>query len=1053
MTQEFHLSVTPVRENEYLVRTEDVAPGVPLAEEQVLWSVEDWLSEARLLMDDPLLGLLSNQNLSSGLSSLSLPSSTEALSINLAMLGQRLYGAVFQGTIRDSWMTAQGIAQHRRERLRFRLGLKGTRLHRLPWEVLYAGDRPLATGTDVVFSRYHSSFAIVKSHLSYPKPFPSESPHTLKILMVLAVPADQDALALKQEAEQLKQELQASSSGTNQLPGIELTILEQPGREQLTQALEHNHYQVLHYAGHSNLSAAGGNLYLVNRRTGLSETLSGDDLAGLLVNNGIRMAVFNSCRGGYSATAESSSEAEGNLAEALVKRGIPAVLAMAERIPDEVALNLSRLFYRNLKQGYPVDLSLSRSRQGLISSYGSDQLYWALPILYLHPKFDGYLQSIPASAVHHGMSLDAPSSGLYDGNEDQGIKSAEIPQLRPNELSAPPRSQPRSHPLDSFSSGSNSSTVPSSQPEVEMDEEYLLDFDELEFEDLEFAAEEDDVIKLVNALEEAKELEQAKDLDPANQFMYEVSHSPTVIEPDEPWLPAVPGEDLLSDGEADTRLEDYWTMPDSPSPDSPSPDSPSPDSPSMPPSDEAGGYSNRASAPFSGSLGDRTATATIAQPVDVKIYAELETVLAEMGTLTEAIAAGNRAVQANPTSAEAYTQLGWALYQQGYLTEAIAVYQQALHLNSTLPLIYNRLGLALYQQGNLSEAVQAYTQAVQLDPDYTDASNNLKALLYRPTVSNSSLSRSALPAPLPKAPPIAAPTSPPLKNQINTQTEAPPATETKPRRSLFWLGSGIFALSALLSGWAFHAQILDAIPLIPLPKGISPATPTSSGKPDLSQTSSAALVTLATDQISQGNLDLAQPAIELLLDRRSRKEAEAVLKTVSRKDAANPAINFLKGRLAWELWLADDRAYSVQKAREFWDAGLKAQPNPRYQNALGFAYYAEGKFALAEQAWLQALILSGEKPLPGDRSNPSPTVNPTPNPETLQSYAGLALASLKLADKQPLEKQAAGRSVALKLRQKVITADPVNFTPAALGLNWMWSEKTIQDWERLLAIK
>ena len=998
MTQEFHLSVTPIRENEYLVRTEDVAPGVPLAEEQVIWSVEDWLTEASLLMDDPLLGLLRHRNISGGFSPASLRSPTDGISINLATFGQRLYSAVFQGTIRDSWMTAQGIAQHRRERLRFRLGLKGTRLHRLPWEVLYAGDRPLATGTDVVFSRYHSSFSIGKSHLSDPKNFANQSPHTLKILMVLAVPADQDALALRQEAEQLKQELQAVSSGNSQ-PSIELTILEQPGREQLTQALEHNHYQVLHYAGHSDLSDTGGNIYLVNRRSGLTEVLSGDDLAGLLVNNGIRMAVFNSCRGGYSATAASSSEAEGNLAEALVKRGIPAVLVMAERIPDEVALNLSRLFYRNLKQGYPVDLSLSRSRQGLISSYGSDQLYWALPILYLHPKFDGYLQPILATAVNHGMSLDAPAGGLYDGSD------AEMPQLSP--LIIPGRSQP----------AENSS----SQSQVEMTEaEYFLAFDELEFEDLEFSVEEDDVIKLVNALEKAKEVEQIEYQDLTSRWMDEVSDSPTVLEPEEPLLPAVPGEDLLADGDADTRLEDYWM----------------PDYPSTPPNGESGGYSNRASFSFS----DRSATATIAQPVDVKVYSELETVLAEMGTLTEAIAAGNRAVQSNPTNAEAYINLGWALYQQGYLAEAIAAYQQALQLNPHSPLAHNRLGLALYQQGNLSEAVQAYTHAVELDPHYTDASNNLKALLYRPS------QRSSLPATLPVTLPTkSAPVAPCPKLDI-----AKASSPAQPKRSLFWLGSGIFALSALLSGWAFHAQILDAIPSIPLPGGISPSlNPSSPGK-DLSRTSSAALVTLATDQIGQGNVDLAQSAIEVLLDRRSRKEAEAALNAVSIKDAANPTLNFLKGRLAWELWLAGDRTYSIAKARQFWADGLKVQPNPRYQNALGFAYYAEGNFVLAEQAWSQALILSGENPL---SVSATAAVNSAPNRETLQSYAGLALASLKLADQQSPEKQAAARSVAMKLRQKIAIADPVNFTPAALRLDWMWSEKTIQDWELLLAAK
>jgi hypothetical protein len=57
-------------------------------------------------------------------------------SLGSATLGQHLYGAVFQGTIRDSWMRAQEIAQHQQELLHLRLGLQETRLARLPWEVL-----------------------------------------------------------------------------------------------------------------------------------------------------------------------------------------------------------------------------------------------------------------------------------------------------------------------------------------------------------------------------------------------------------------------------------------------------------------------------------------------------------------------------------------------------------------------------------------------------------------------------------------------------------------------------------------------------------------------------------------------------------------------------------------------------------------------------------------------------------------------------------------------------------------------------------------------------
>jgi len=404
VNQEFYISVTPVRGDEYWVRTERVSPGVPLAEELVIWHVEEWLEQARQLMHDPLLGILRGR-----MRSLSQPATGgDALSPSLVELGQKLYNALFQGTIRDSWMTAQGIAQNRRESLRLRLGLKGDRLPRLPWEVLYAGARPLATGTDVVFSRYQAAFAPMGTILQPHRSIELDPNQPLRILMVLAAPTDQEVLELRREANHLRDELQRDGQANGE---IDLTILDQPGREQLTQALEQGHYQVLHYAGHSNLGMSGGDLYLVSDRTGLTEVLSGDDLAGLLVNNGVHMAVFNSCRGVYTATADPTDETESsNLTDALLKRGIPAVLAMAERIPDDVALTLSRLFYRNLKQRYPIDLSLSRARQGLLSSYGSNQLYWALPILYLHPDFDGYLQ--PTAPAESNYSLPNPQAAV-----------------------------------------------------------------------------------------------------------------------------------------------------------------------------------------------------------------------------------------------------------------------------------------------------------------------------------------------------------------------------------------------------------------------------------------------------------------------------------------------------------------------------------------------------------------------------------------------------------------------------------------------------------------
>ena len=448
MNQEFHLSITTVGDNRYLVRTEDVAPGVPLAEEQIIWPVQDWLEQAKLLMHDPLMGLLEGQpnpRISIRSAEPAQESSATAQAIpspSLVTLGQDLYRALFHGMIRDSWLTAQGIAQHRRSPLRLRLGLKDSRLQQLPWEVLHAGDRPLATGTDLTFSRYLPSLRD-ESALS-PLLLPDLN-QPLKVLMVIAAPSDQERLELRREVRHLQTELHPQGNGNsgrdwnaesftsleginnkNHLLDIQVTILEQPGRAELTQALEQGHYQILHYAGHSNLGDAGGNLYLVSRQTGLTECLSGEDLAGLLVNNGVRLAVLNSCRGAYTASGDlEAGWQEQNLAQALVNRGVPAVVAMAERIPDDVAITLTQLLYRNLKQGYSIDLSLNRTRQGLISAYGSDQFYWALPILYMHRKFDGNLTTNNHSNVNSLDNLLFPSNpDLSDFDMEEALVSS-----------------------------------------------------------------------------------------------------------------------------------------------------------------------------------------------------------------------------------------------------------------------------------------------------------------------------------------------------------------------------------------------------------------------------------------------------------------------------------------------------------------------------------------------------------------------------------------------------------------------------------------------------
>lgn len=965
MTQEFYISVTPLKGNEYLVRTERVAPGVPLAEEQVTWAVEEWLAQASLLMDDPLLGVLRGDRVASMAPSQGdrdpvaqlLAAQPDQPSADLVAFGQKLYGALFQGTIRDSWLTAQGIAQHRQEVLRLRLGLKGSLLHRVPWEVLHAGDRPLATGTDVIFSRYHSNFA----GMSTPYPLTgltSDPNQPLKILMVLAAPTDQEMLALKQEALDLQDELSKPLRGQGTwFSEIQLTLLEQPGREQLTQALEQNHYQVLHYAGHSNLGTSGGSVYLVNPHTGLTEVLTGDDLAGLLVNNGICMAVFNSCRGVYTASLEAfGNSGDGNLAEALVKRGIPAVLAMAERIPDKVALTLSRLFYRNLKQGCPVDVSLSRARQGLVSSYCSNQLYWALPILYLHQEFDGYLQVQPSARQEGGKAL-AWTKGEMGRN-------------------------------------------------LALQEYYgnLSDFDRADLEEFDdgIYAEDGSIAEVLSDDLELYDLTSPADLDHVAGIVDELSKPPaaTAQVEAESLLPAA----AQAETEQEIQLENYLSR----------------IAPSRP---------STANSPITPLIGQgRASSEVVIAPTittgNAALYSELASVLSDIGKLTPAIAASIRVVQEQPQEAKAYTNLGWTLYQHGLLNEAIAAYQQALQLQPNLAEAYYRLGFALRQQGNLSDADQVFNRAIQLDPNLVSIDSDLAAALRQ---------RGNVPI-------------------VTSHATVDRASSQSSRRSWLWTGLGALGLSLVLAGsWGVYNWITSS-PLSLLPpqtQSVEKRDPNS-----LKRVKTEQLAAWATEQLHQGNLAAAQPMIEALLDRGALAQAAAAMTPVVTQHAKDPTLNFLMGRLAWQQsLLAENTNYSLHDARRFWEAATREQPSARYLNALGFAYYAEGQFDRADGTWSRALRLAGQQTDESTAQGAGATTNLNSEQEALTSYAGWALTLAKSAQTQPPDKRASLMSQAVKLRQRVLTADPINFQPDALGKNWMWSEAAIKDWRSLLEQK
>ncbi|MFB2645960.1 CHAT domain-containing protein [Raphidiopsis sp. BLCC-F218] len=783
MTQEFHISVTPVGQSDYLVRTEQVAPGVPLAEELVTWPVAEWLAAAGHLMNDPLKLVLQGEGLTQS------AADTARNSVNLVALGQKLYNALFQGTLRDSWITAQGVAQNQQQLLRLRLGIKDNKLARLPWEIMHAGDRPVATGPYIAFSRYQNGVLSVSSPTRLPT---RQEENLIKVLMVISCPLDQARLdLLKQEALNLKSELDRNNwvqgEISKDLPEIELTVLEQPGREELTRSLEQGRYHVLHYSGHSNVGSRGGEIYLVSRRTGLTESLTGDDLAGLLVNNNIQMAVFNSCLGAYRAKSNSEGDTgEQNLTESLVKRGISSVLAMSERIPDEVALTLTQLFYRNLRQGYPLDLCVSRVRQGLISAYGSHQVYWALPTLYLHREFEGFL---------------TPQLGSFGSSEVFGDYQATIGEFE-GEVS-----------------------------NLDWLEDNNWDLDEVNHDD----DEQDAAI--------------------VGDLFSKINNKPVVSE-----QMSVTQLEIPIKARESTRGER-----------------------------ELGG-------------GGDSSTPKSSSQKSVRRFSPLPLL----------------------------TKVTVRRRHQGSI---LVVSSLAIAMIITLTWWWNR----------------------------------------RPWVANSSNI------------PLSSPQE--ITEAINLKT----------------------AKTEIVSGQAIT-------------------------------------------ELSQGNLDPGLVAVEELLNRGAFKLADTALSSVPSKHWKNPALNFLRGRLAWQSAQIRDKKYSIDDARRYWEVAVKGQPSSvMYNNALGFAYYAEGKLNRANDTWFRSLDISlkstGSSLITVGSINPG---NEKVSLDSLTAYGGLALGLYKSANGQSPDRRQRYIDEAIKLRQMIIEKEPEQFTVVRLTRNWLWTEQAISDWQSLL---
>lgn len=252
--------------------------------------------------------------------------------------------------------------------LRLRLMIEGDELAALPWELLY--DEALQR-----FIAVHPHTCLVR-FLKLPIPAAVEKrDFPLRVLYTGCSPSDLPPLNVVGECVAIQTTL-------DEYKGEGRFILEDMHGGTRFEDLDaelNQQTDIWHFAGHGTLDA----LAFADQQS-RSVLISAQRLGQQLVGFGVRLAVINACHAGSGGGTAAS------IAGALLRAGIPAVVAMQGEIPDSASLVFTNGLYSAIADGEAVDDAVISTRRQLHAQTEDGGRNWWLPALFMRTP-DGFL--------------------------------------------------------------------------------------------------------------------------------------------------------------------------------------------------------------------------------------------------------------------------------------------------------------------------------------------------------------------------------------------------------------------------------------------------------------------------------------------------------------------------------------------------------------------------------------------------------------------------------------------------------------------------------------
>lgn len=292
--------------------------------------------------------------------------------------GRALFDALFIGEVRTRYDMSWREATQKDLGLRLKLRIQSPALAALPWEFLFDPRQAeyvcLSRNTPIV--RY----------LEIPQPIqPLTVTPPLRILGMAVSPNDPYLGQLDVQRE--KQRVENATKDLRERGLLELSWLEGQTWRDLHEAMSGGPWHIFHFIGHGGFdkSTDEGLIYLANE-TGESERFTATKLGRMLSDHrSLKLVLLNACEGARGSDLDLFS----STAAILVRRGLPAVLAMQYEITDHAAIEFSRAFYKFLAAGAAVDTALAEARKA-VSFVVTNTIEWGTPVLYMRAP-DGQL--------------------------------------------------------------------------------------------------------------------------------------------------------------------------------------------------------------------------------------------------------------------------------------------------------------------------------------------------------------------------------------------------------------------------------------------------------------------------------------------------------------------------------------------------------------------------------------------------------------------------------------------------------------------------------------